>query len=135
MLIEFFKNPERFEKLSDLSKSRIQMGNPLRILDSKEPGDIEASKDCPRISEYLSKESINEFIELQETLKALDIPFVLNENLVRGLDYYTKTCFEIKIKADPTKERMRDTLIGGGRYDLLIGQLAREDNKDMPAIG
>lgn len=75
-------------------------------------------------------------MELQETLKDLGIPFSANESLVRGLDYYTETCFEIKTKIDDSsKERMRDTLIGGGRYDLLIGQLSKEESKQMPAIG
>jgi histidyl-tRNA synthetase len=88
---------------------------------------------APKISQFLSKEQLQEFQNIKLGLKALDVPFQEDERLVRGLDYYCGICFEIKeIK---NEERMQDTLIGGGRYDYLANYLGRKSDKPLPGIG
>ena len=122
-----------YEKLSELSKKRLENRNPLRIFDSKDPRDVELSKNAPKITEFLSNEHSQEFENLKQALKFLGIPFKVDETLVRGLDYYCGVCFEIK--EDKNEERMQDTLIGGGRYDYLANYLGRKSDKPLPGIG
>ncbi len=102
--------------------------NPLRILDSKNPNTKLLIKSAPNLQEFLSKESLNRFNELQECLIALKIPFHLNPSLVRGLDYYCHTAFEI------TSDQLgaQATVCGGGRYDNLVELLG---GNPTPAIG
>jgi len=116
-----------FDQLSESSKNRFN-SNPLRILDTKNKSEIEILKQAPKITEYLSKEDQIHFNEVQQGLNALNIPFTLDANLVRGLDYYTRTTFEIV----SSKLGAQDALCGGGRYDKLVESLG---GKPAPAIG
>jgi histidyl-tRNA synthetase len=102
--------------------------NPLRIFDCKNEGCIEALKDAPMILDYLDSECKEHFQKVRDYLDKLGIKYILDGRLVRGLDYYTRTTFEIKSESLGAQ----DTLIGGGRYDLLVSELG---GKDTPAIG
>nr|YP_009312982.1 Histidine-tRNA ligase [Helminthora furcellata]SCW21236.1 Histidine-tRNA ligase [Helminthora furcellata]SCW24096.1 Histidine-tRNA ligase [Helminthora furcellata] len=102
--------------------------NPLRILDSKNPQIHKIVENAPRITNYLDIESKNHFEEVQEYLSILDVPFNLNHNLVRGLDYYNNTVFEIKTQLLGSQ----DTVCGGGRYNNLTQQLG---GQQIDAIG
>ncbi len=116
-----------FEHLSEDSKRRFEQ-NPLRILDSKDENDQKLTKNVPLIKDYLCKECSAHFIELQSTLRSLNIEFEIDGRIVRGLDYYTKTAFEI-ISKDLGSQ---DALVGGGRYDLLLKELG---GKPTPSVG
>ena len=87
-------------------------------------------------TEIIKKIFKENFERIKDSLTKLGIQYVENSNLVRGLDYYTEICFEIKYTGSD-EEKTKDTLMGGGRYDLLIGQLkGATDLKDqVPAIG
>lgn len=115
------------EKLSDLSKKRFEK-NPLRILDSKEEEDQPFIESAPLISEYLNEESAEHFAKVKEYLNDLEIPFEEDPHLVRGMDYYTKTAFEL-ISPDLGAQ---DALAGGGRYDLLVEEIG---GPKTPAVG
>jgi histidyl-tRNA synthetase len=106
------------EKLSDESKVRLEK-NVLRILDSKSEADQEILKDAPSLLEFLDQSSKNDFEVVTKYLGKLNIPFEVDSKLVRGLDYYTKTTFEII----SNKVGAQNSLCGGGRYDLLVEQL------------
>jgi len=107
--------------LSELSKARINK-NPLRVLDSKEPEDQQVIEEAPQILDWLSDDSKSHFMKVLEYLDELEIPYVLTPTLVRGLDYYTDTVFEIYEEQDDTS-KSQGALVGGGRYDALIEQL------------
>ena len=94
-LVEFLK-PKK-EQLSDDSKTRLEK-NPLRILDSKDPKDQELLSGAPKLHQFLSKESRVHFEKVQAYLQKANIPFTVEEKLVRGLDYYTETVFEVVTK-------------------------------------
>jgi histidyl-tRNA synthetase len=115
------------EKLSPESQARLQL-NPLRVLDSKDERDQEATKHVPLMKDFLCSECAEHFDAVQSTLKSLSIPFHINGRLVRGLDYYTKTAFEIT----STALGSQDALAGGGRYDLLVEELG---GKPTPGVG
>jgi histidyl-tRNA synthetase len=108
-------------------KTRIQK-NPLRLLDCKKPSCQVATEAAPKSYEYLCEECKTHFEDVRRYLDILEIPFRINHKLVRGLDYYTKTVFEIH----PPEEAAQSALGGGGRYDDLIEQLG---GKHTPAIG
>lgn len=112
-----FLEPVRSD-LSGESQRRLAT-NPLRILDSKDRGDREICASAPRTIDYLGADSESHFAQVQSGLDSLGIPAVLNPALVRGLDYYSDTVFEIW----PADSRGQATLAGGGRYDLLAEQL------------
>lgn len=116
-----------YDKLSDDSKSRFDQ-NPLRILDSKDEQDRKLTKDAPLMKDHLCSECAGHFCELQSILKSLNIVFQIDGRIVRGLDYYTKTAFEV-ISSDLGSQ---DALVGGGRYDLLVQELG---GKPTPAVG
>jgi histidyl-tRNA synthetase len=107
------------------------LSNPLRALDCKVPVDqaLYASQ-APKLSAYLNEESQKHHKKLCELLQRFEIPFVQNETLVRGLDYYTKTVFEIKTE-DP-KLGVQSTICAGGRYDDLVKQFG---GPTTPAFG
>ncbi len=110
--------------LSEESKKRM-LKNPLRILDSKEEQDQEVIAEAPQIIDWLSAESKDFFMKVLEYLDELQIPYVLKPTLVRGLDYYSDTVFEIY--NEKTEQGTQSALGGGGRYDGLLEQLgARE---------
>tara|TARA_Y100001968_G_scaffold331810_1_gene387774 strand:+ start:137 stop:1384 length:1248 start_codon:yes stop_codon:yes gene_type:complete len=117
----------RFDLLDKDSQKRLNV-NPLRILDSKNSSTKQLLSEAPSLSKFLSKESKTRFDYLQELLDNLNIPFRINNNLVRGLDYYSHTAFEI------TSDHLgsQSTVCGGGRYDGLISQLG---GPNTPSIG
>lgn len=102
--------------------------NPLRILDCK----LDASKfaDCPKMYDFLDEADKKYFDSITKTLTKLDLPWSIDHNLVRGLDYYTSVVFEI-VSLDE-KQGSQSTLIGGGRYDKLFEELK---GPNLPAIG
>lgn len=113
--------------LDDEARDRLAR-NPLRLLDSKDPQIAALAAAAPNILEYLGAESHAHFAQVQDYLTALAVPFRLNPRLVRGLDYYTRTAFEIQSKALGAQS----AVCGGGRYDNLIGELG---GPPTPAIG
>lgn len=116
-----------FDELSEISKGRFNT-NPLRILDSKNKKEQTLLKNGPKISNYYTQEDKQHFNEVKSYLKAMNIPFTINSGLVRGLDYYTKTVFEI----NSNELGSQDALLGGGRYDSLVETLG---GKPTPGIG
>lgn len=110
-----------FEKykadLTEDSLARLAT-NPLRILDDKVDGAKDFVKSAPRINEFLSAEQKQYFEKIKYLLTKLGIDYVVNENLVRGLDYYNGLIFEFVSKSNILKGQ--STLIGGGRYDSLV---------------
>ena len=102
--------------------------NPLRILDTKNEKERSLLKDAPEIADYYSKDDEEHLEEVKDFLSAMDIPFTINPRLVRGLDYYTKTVFEIT----SSELGSQDALLGGGRYDDLVENLG---GKPTPGIG
>ncbi len=116
-----------FEKLSDLSKKRYDK-NPLRILDSKEEEDQPFIKNSPVITDYLNEDSLAHYAKVKEYLTDLNIDFEEDPYLVRGMDYYTQTAFEL-ISPDLGAQ---DALAGGGRYDLLVEEIG---GQPTPAVG
>ncbi|HEY9836218.1 MAG TPA: histidine--tRNA ligase, partial [Vampirovibrionales bacterium] len=102
--------------------------NPLRILDSKDKRTGEIVQDAPKLGDYLCDDSKRHFERVQNLLTQLGIPYQLNHRLVRGLDYYSHTAFEI-ISDDLGAQA---TVCGGGRYDNLVSQLG---GPDTPAVG
>lgn len=115
------------DELDPDSQDRLQR-NPLRILDSKDKRTQEIAQDAPSILDYLSPPSQQHFEQVQQLLGNLGIEYQLNPRLVRGLDYYTHTAFEI-ISDDLGAQA---TVCGGGRYDGLVKQLG---GPDTPAVG
>jgi histidyl-tRNA synthetase len=119
----------RAGSLSEESQRRLTT-NPLRILDSKDPRDGQAVAGAPTILDALEPEDIEHFDGLRHALDALETPYTVEPRLVRGLDYYSRTLFEIKGATD--KLGAGDTLVGGGRYDRMIEELG---GPKVPAIG
>lgn len=114
-------------ELSADSKVRLET-NPLRILDSKDAKDKEICAKAPSILDFLNEESKDHFNIVQKRLNQLKIPFNINANLVRGLDYYNKTVFEIVAG----ELGAQNSVAGGGRYDGLLKTLG---GPDLPATG
>ena len=115
-------------KLCQDCKRRMKT-NPLRVLDCKEDKCSQVSALAPQSVDHLCEECRTHFKTLLEYLDELDLPYIINPHLVRGLDYYTKTVFEIWSSAEEGKKL---SLGGGGRYDKLIKMMGGEDT---PAIG
>ena len=109
------------------SQKRINK-NPLRILDSKNVQTKKILENAPRLFDFLSEKSLERYLILKKQLNFLKIPYIENFNLVRGLDYYTHTAFEITSGSLGSQA----TVCGGGRYDNLIKQMG---GKETPAIG
>jgi histidyl-tRNA synthetase len=124
-LIEYFTACH--ERLDEDSRRRLQ-GNPLRILDSKNPDLQELIAAAPLLTDYLDPESQAHFATLCAALTALGIHYTINPRLVRGLDYYSRTVFEWITDALGAQ----DAVCSGGRYDGLITQLGGDAT---PAIG
>ena len=124
-LVKYFLKHET--QLSELSKNRLSL-NPLRILDSKEIEDQEIIKNAPLFSSFLNNSSIDHFEKVLKYLKKLDVEFIHNEKLVRGLDYYSHTTFEFITEDLGTQ----GTVLGGGRYDGLSEMLG---GPHIPAVG
>ena len=116
-----------YEALSADSKQRFK-NNPLRVLDSKDPLDKVVKEKAPSILDYLNDESKHHFEEVKKLLKNLKIPFQIDPRLVRGLDYYNKTVFEVVAG----ELGAQNSITGGGRYDGLIKNLG---GPDLPSFG
>jgi histidyl-tRNA synthetase len=101
--------------------------NPLRLLDSKDPSVREVIDGLPPITEFLEADSCSKFEELQSLLTESQIPFVLKPGIVRGLDYYTDTVFEVI----SSNLGAQDALCGGGRYDGLVKELGGKDTQSV----
>ena len=114
---------ENYEDLCPTCKERFEK-NPMRILDCKEKKCNEITKNAPQILDFICDDCAKHFEKVKEFLNLLNIPYVIDPSIVRGLDYYTKTIFEI----------LNDdfTVCGGGRYDNMIEELG---GPSMPAIG
>lgn len=118
-----------YDNLCDTCKERLSK-NPLRILDCKYDGEREYIKNAPKTLDYLNEESKSYFEEVKSSLESLGIPFIEDSTLVRGLDYYSHTVFEII--SDIPELGKANTLCGGGRYDGLIELLG---GPSTPGIG
>ena len=116
-LTDYFER--RAGDLSDQAKATLSV-NPLRVLDSKRPGDAAVAAEAPTIVEHLSGEAADAFARVQTGLDALGVPYAVNPRLVRGLDYYTRTTFEF---ASESLDAAQNALGGGGRYDGLVEAL------------
>lgn len=118
-----------YDNLCDTCKERLSK-NPLRILDCKYDGEREYIKNAPKTLDYLNEESKSYFEEVKSSLESLGIPFIEDSTLVRGLDYYSHTVFEII--SDIPDLGKANTLCGGGRYDGLVELLG---GPSTPGIG
>lgn len=119
----------RIDEFCSDCKSRLEK-NPMRILDCKKDRDHELMKNAPSILQYLNEESKTYFENLQAYLTDLGIPFEVDPNLVRGLDYYNHTAFEIM--SDAEGFGAITTLCGGGRYNGLVEEVG---GPETPGIG
>jgi histidyl-tRNA synthetase len=128
-LVAYFRTKRH--KLSEEDKKRL-VKNPLRLLDSKEPEMQELKQEAPQIVDWLDEESKGHFMRVLEYLDEIGVPYQLDPYLVRGLDYYTKTVFEIVPTGEEIKPEDRMTLVGGGRYDGLVELLG---GRPTPACG
>lgn len=127
VLVSYFKQYEA--DLCDDCKNRLQK-NPLRILDCKVDSDKDYFTSAPIITDYLSEESKNHFNAVINALRDMDINYEIDPTLVRGLDYYTYTVFEIV--ADIKDFGAANTICAGGRYNNLVKEL---DGPETPAVG
>jgi histidyl-tRNA synthetase len=124
-LVDYFS--AHISELSEDSRRRLAT-NPLRILDSKDPGDIRLNAEAPSIDEYLNKTSADFIARVCAGLQRLGIPYRHNPRLVRGLDYYTHTVFEFVT----TELGAQGTVVAGGRYDGLVELMG---GPAMPGVG
>ena len=115
------------DELCEDCKERISK-NPLRVLDCKIDGEKDIIKGAPITLDYLNEDSLNRYNKLKDYLDLLEIPYEEDPRLVRGLDYYNHTVFEIYTDI----EGVNFALGGGGRYNGLIKEL---DGPEMPAVG
>jgi histidyl-tRNA synthetase len=124
-LHNFFR--PKADKLSSVSQKRLET-NPMRILDSKEEEDQPLIKNAPVITDYLNEKTARHYAQVKQHLDRLEIAYREDPHLVRGLDYYTRTAFEL-ISPDLGAQ---DALGGGGRYDLLVEEVG---GQPTPAVG
>lgn len=115
-LLDFLRARE--SELDENSRRRLD-ANPLRALDSKDPGTRRVVADAPSVLDYLDAESAAHFAAVQDGLRAIGIAFTVNPRIVRGLDYYSRTVFEWTTD----KLGAQGTVLAGGRYDGLVAQL------------
>lgn len=127
VLVDYFRTKR--SELSDEAK-KLLTKNPLRILDSKDENLLPIIEQAPQIFDYLSNASREHFLKVMDYLDELDVPVILKPTLVRGLDYYTKTVFEIWSGEEETSRQ--SALGGGGRYDDLVELLG---GRPTPAAG
>ncbi|HVY27168.1 MAG TPA: histidine--tRNA ligase [Polyangiaceae bacterium] len=119
----------RKDQLSEHAQKRL-LDNPLRILDSKDPRDREAVKDAPSILDCLEPDDKQHWQGFLAALDALGTKYVISPELVRGLDYYTRTLFELV--SNQGELGAQNTILGGGRYDGMVHELG---GPKLPAIG
>lgn len=125
-LVSYFEKYS--SELSGDAKRQLKI-NPLRILDSKAPQDLEVIAGAPQIIDLICDSCARDFRQVLEYLDELNVPYDLNPRLVRGLDYYTGTTFEIRDKQDQSRQ---SSLGGGGRYNELVQQMG---GRPTPGIG
>jgi len=118
---------DRTAELCPECQTRLKR-NPLRLLDCKKPSCQRVAGSAPKSVDFLCSECAEHFNRLKKYLELLELPYAVNHRLVRGLDYYTRTVFEIQ----PEGGGAQSTIVGGGRYDDLIEELG---GKPTPAIG
>lgn len=126
-LIDYFK--PNIQDLCEDCQERL-MKNPLRILDCKVDSDNELLLNAPSMLDYLNEDSMNRFMDVQNYLDVLDIDYVVDPKIVRGLDYYCHTVFEIE--ATVKDFGANNVIAAGGRYDTLVSNL---DGPETPGIG
>lgn len=126
-LIDYFK--PHIQDLCEDCQERL-MKNPLRILDCKVDSDNELLLNAPSMLDYLNEESMNRFMDVQNYLDVLDVDYVVDPKIVRGLDYYCHTVFEIE--ATVKDFGANNVIAAGGRYDTLVSNL---DGPETPGIG
>lgn len=124
-LISHFRSSE--ETLCDDCRERLEK-NPLRVLDCKEDAGKECVRNAPAVTDYLCDECREKFEALKSYLSALGIPFTVDPRLVRGLDYYTNTAFEIQY----APLGAQSAICGGGRYDGLVSEIG---GPETPSVG
>ena len=124
-LISHFRSSE--ETLCDDCRERLEK-NPLRVLDCKEDAGKECVRNAPAVTDYLCDECREKFEALKSYLTALGIPFTVDPRLVRGLDYYTNTAFEIQY----APLGAQSAICGGGRYDGLVSEIG---GPETPSVG
>lgn len=127
-LIDYL-TPHRAE-LSEDSQERLEK-NPLRVLDSKDPRDKQFVADAPSILDYLTPAAAQRFTAVKAMLDAVGIDYVVDPTMVRGLDYYNHTIFEVMVQAKSLGQGYT-TICGGGRYSGLVEQLG---GPAMPGVG
>lgn len=127
-LVSYFRPLK--EQLSDDSKRRLEK-NPLRILDSKDEQDKQFLPDAPKIIDYLNDDAKQNFDQITQMLDQLGISYTIDNDLVRGLDYYSGIIFEFMVE-DKTLWESATTILGGGRYDNLVEEF---DGPATPAVG
>jgi histidyl-tRNA synthetase len=125
VLVEYLSGHR--DRLSEDSVSRLER-NPLRILDSKDHGDQAIVADAPVYTDYLNEMSRDFFAKVKGGLDALGIKYLVNPRLVRGLDYYSHTCFEVTCEELGAQK----TILAGGRYDGLIPMMG---GPETPGVG
>ena len=133
-LVEYYRGKRSY--LCDDCKQRLNK-NPLRLLDCKQERCQPVKEDAPQIIDWLEEESKNHFTKVLENLDELAVPYILRSTLVRGLDYYTRTVFEVYPVVGDTETPtyvggQQSALGGGGRYDLLVQEMG---GKPAPAAG
>lgn len=126
LLVEYYE--DRYQKLCKDCKRRIKI-NPLRVLDCKEEKCAMVANGAPQTIDHLCTSCHNHFKSVLEYLDELELEYVLNPNLVRGLDYYTRTVFEIRLES---AQAGQNALGGGGRYDYLVEELG---GRPTPCVG
>ena len=124
-LVDFY-NP-KMDSICNDCRVRLKK-NPLRLLDCKQESCQPFIEDAPHVTDYLDADSQEHFDDVRRYLELSEIPFTLNHRLVRGLDYYAHTVFEIF----PKQEGSQSAMAGGGRYDGLIEQIG---GNSVPAVG
>lgn len=127
-LVEYLS--ARQSQLDEDSQRRLTT-NPLRILDSKNEQTQVLLNDAPQLHHFLDEESLQHFEQLKTYLDAAGVPYIVNQKLVRGLDYYNKTVFEWTT----THLGAQGTVCAGGRYDGLVGQLKGRADQGVSAVG
>lgn len=126
-LLDYFK--PHLENLCEDCQKRYQK-NPLRILDCKVDANLDIMKHAPKLQDYLNEESRKHFDQVKKYLEALGIEYVVNPNLVRGLDYYTYTVFEVEASVEGFGSQ--NVLCGGGRYNNLVETIG---GPSTPGVG
>jgi histidyl-tRNA synthetase len=116
------------DELSEASQNRLER-NPLRILDTKNEHEQDLLQDAPRLIDFVDDESLAHYDEVKQLLSDLDIDYEEDPFLVRGLDYYTRTAFEL----ESPDLGAQSALAGGGRYDLLAVELGSK--RPVPSVG